>query len=127
MLEAVAASPVRRNVKPEGLPEQATPELQRSAQQQAGRIPALASLLGLAIPPPPGPRRRLDAAGRPVPAPPVAGEAAPVARADPGAAGEVPAAAREAPGPEGPAPEGEAAEAAAAEVAADEGQASTLF
>ncbi len=56
LLEAVAASPVRRAVKPVGLPTDAPPEVVRAAQQQAGRIPALAALLGIAIPPPPGPR-----------------------------------------------------------------------
>jgi hypothetical protein len=61
LIDAVAASPVRRSVKPAGLPADPTPELRRAAHQQSGRIPALAAMLGVAIPPPPTPvpgRRR---------------------------------------------------------------------
>ncbi len=58
MLEAVAASPVRRQVKPEGLPSDATEALLQAARQQSGRIPALAPMLGISMPPPPGPIRR---------------------------------------------------------------------
>jgi len=65
LLEAVAASPVRREVKPAGLPSDPGAALLGSAQQQAGRIPALAPLLGISIPPPPGPVR--PASGRPAP------------------------------------------------------------
>lgn len=65
LLEAVAASPVRREVKPAGLPPDPGAALLGSAQQQAGRIPALAPLLGISIPPPPGPVR--PASGRPAP------------------------------------------------------------
>ena len=53
LLEAVAASPVRRSVKPAGLPTDATPEVRRAAHQQSGRIPALAAMLGTSMPPPP--------------------------------------------------------------------------
>ncbi len=70
MLEAVAASPVRRDVKPTGLPKAPHPDVDRVARQQSGRVPALAGLLGISIPPPPGPRRRLSETGpgsRPVP------------------------------------------------------------
>ena len=62
MLEAVAASPVRRQVKPEGLPSDATEPLLQSARQQSGRVPALAALLGISMPPPPGPVRARPAA-----------------------------------------------------------------
>ncbi len=55
LIDAVAASPVRRSVKPAGLPADPGPELRRVAHQQSGRIPALAALLGVAIPPPPAP------------------------------------------------------------------------
>jgi hypothetical protein len=60
LLEAVAASPLRRSVKPAGLPANPTPELRRAAHQQSGRVPALAAMLGVTIPPPPtrGPARR---------------------------------------------------------------------
>lgn len=65
LIDAVAASPVRRTVKPVGLPTDPSPELRRAAQQQSGRIPALAAMLGIAIPPPPAP-----IAGRRAPTPP---------------------------------------------------------
>ncbi len=76
MLEAVAASPVRRQVKPAGLPKAPHPDVDRVARQQSGRVPALATLLGISIPPPPGPRRRLPEGGSsasskpPLPPPP---------------------------------------------------------
>ena len=54
ILGAVVDSPVRRNVKPSGIP--ADPEVQSEAMKAAGLVPALAKLLGLRIPPPP-PRR----------------------------------------------------------------------
>lgn len=57
LLEAVADSPVRRAVKPTGLPAAATPELLQAARQASGRVPALAPLLGIDMPPPPGPPR----------------------------------------------------------------------
>jgi len=68
LLQAVVDSPVRRTVKPEGLPAQPTPELMETARQQCGRVPALAPLLGLSVPPPPGPARPLSPGARP-PAP----------------------------------------------------------
>ena len=71
LIDAVSASPVRRSVKPAGLPADPTPELRRAAHQQSGRIPALAAMLGVAIPPPPTPlpgRRRGTAARDPWPA-----------------------------------------------------------
>ena len=61
LLEAVAESPIRRAVVPTGLPDNAPPDLKRAAHQYSGNIPALAKLLGVAIPPPPAPipgRRR---------------------------------------------------------------------
>jgi hypothetical protein len=54
LLDAVVASPVRRTVKPAGIPDD---EVARQAARHAsGAVPALAKLLGLRIPPPP-PRR----------------------------------------------------------------------
>jgi hypothetical protein len=61
LIDAVSASPVRRTVKPAGLPSDPSPDVRRAAHQQSGRIPALAAMLGVAIPPPPTPppaRRR---------------------------------------------------------------------
>jgi len=55
LLEAVASSPVRRTVKPSGLPTGGGPEVLEAARRAAGRVPALAGLLGLAMPPPPAP------------------------------------------------------------------------
>ncbi len=58
LLAAVVESPVRRSVKPAGLPELAGDELLHAARQACGRVPALAPLLGIDMPPPPGPPRR---------------------------------------------------------------------
>jgi hypothetical protein len=55
LLEATGASPVRRSVQPAGLPDEAPPDLKRAAHQHSGSIPALATLLGVSIPPPPMP------------------------------------------------------------------------
>jgi hypothetical protein len=68
MIEAVSASPVRRSVKPVGLPADAPASLTDAAKAAAGQIPALASLLGLPMPPPPGAARK--PAPKPVPPPP---------------------------------------------------------
>ena len=57
LLEAVAESPVRRTVKPAGLPAEAGEELRRAARQACGRVPALAPMLGIDMPPPPAPPR----------------------------------------------------------------------
>jgi hypothetical protein len=57
LLQAVVDSPVRRTVKPQGLPETPGTELLETARQQCGRVPGLAPLLGISVPPPPGPAR----------------------------------------------------------------------
>ena len=57
LLDAVVTSPVRRSVKPAGLPAEPSGELLTAARRAAGQVPELARLLGLPIPPPPGPRR----------------------------------------------------------------------
>lgn len=57
ILEAVAASPVRRTVKPAGLPLGADDGVKARAAQVAGRVPALGAMLGIKVPPPPRPRR----------------------------------------------------------------------
>jgi len=57
LLDAVVDSPVRRTVKPAGLPAEMSEELTAAARKAAGYVPALAGLLGIPIPPPPGPRR----------------------------------------------------------------------
>ena len=54
LLDAVVASPVRRTVKPAGIPDDEVAK--QAARHAAGSVPALAKLLGLRIPPPP-PRR----------------------------------------------------------------------
>jgi hypothetical protein len=64
LLDAVIKSPVRRTVKPVGLPANATAELLTAARHAAGLVPELARLLGLPIPPPPGPRRAGAVAAR---------------------------------------------------------------
>jgi hypothetical protein len=57
VLEVVVDSPVRRNVKPAGIPVGADEALLNAARQASGYVPELARLLGIPIPPPPGPRR----------------------------------------------------------------------
>lgn len=61
VLDAVVASPVRRQVKPVGLPAKPTAPMMSAAKMAAGRVPALTGLLGIDMPPPPPPRgaRRL--------------------------------------------------------------------
>lgn len=59
LLEAVLSSPVRRTVKPVGIPHDASGQVQAAARRAAGQVPALAKLLGMAIPPPPAPGRSL--------------------------------------------------------------------
>jgi hypothetical protein len=54
LLDVVVASPVRRTVKPAGIPDDEV--ARQAARNAAGSVPALAKLLGLKIPPPP-PRR----------------------------------------------------------------------
>jgi hypothetical protein len=54
LLDTVVASPVRRTVKPTGIPDDEV--ARQAARNAAGSVPALAKLLGLKIPPPP-PRR----------------------------------------------------------------------
>ena len=56
LLDAVVDSPVRRNVKPAGIPP--VEEVAAAALNAAGLVPELAKLLGLRIPPPP-PRRAM--------------------------------------------------------------------
>ena len=77
LLSALLESPVRRAVKPVGLPAQPGEALLAAARQASGRIPALAPLLGLRMPPPPGPHR--PGVGRPRPPQPPARSEAPVA------------------------------------------------
>ncbi len=54
LLAAVLESPVRRTVKPVGIPDSV--EAKAAARKAAGSVPELAKLIGLPIPPPP-PRR----------------------------------------------------------------------
>ena len=57
LLEVVVESPVRRTVKPAGLPTGADESLLAEARKASGYVPELARLMGIPIPPPPGPRR----------------------------------------------------------------------
>ena len=69
LLDAAVASPVRRTIIPAGLPSETSPEVRQAALQQSSRIPALATMLGVSIPPPPvrkaPPERRPAPARRP--------------------------------------------------------------
>jgi hypothetical protein len=67
LLDAAAACPVRRQIKPAGIPADPSGEVQRKAREAAGRIPALAPMLGMAMPPPPKPLPG-ERLGRPHPA-----------------------------------------------------------
>ena len=64
LLDAVVASPVRRTTKPAGLPADADDDTLAAARRAAGLVPEVARLLGLPIPPPPGPRRTSAPAAR---------------------------------------------------------------
>jgi len=55
VLHAVAESAVRRNVHPVALPKDAPEHLVAEARALAGRVPGVAKLLGMEMPPPPGP------------------------------------------------------------------------
>ena len=65
LLEVVVDSPVRRTVKPAGLPEGADENLLAAARKASGYVPELARLMGIPIPPPPGPRRPVPARSSP--------------------------------------------------------------
>jgi hypothetical protein len=68
LLGAVADSPVRRMVKPHGLPHDRGESVLEAARQAAGRVPALAPLIGIEMPPPPGPPRPRSSGPSPRPA-----------------------------------------------------------
>jgi hypothetical protein len=61
LLEVVVECPVRRTVKPAGLPVGADEAVLAEARKAAGHVPELARLMGIPIPPPPGPRRPVPA------------------------------------------------------------------
>jgi hypothetical protein len=65
LLEVVVESPVRRTVKPAGLPAGADESLLTAARKASGYVPELARLMGIPIPPPPGPRRPVPARSGP--------------------------------------------------------------
>ena len=88
MLSALETSPVRKMVEPSGFPPNAPAELHALAQQMSGRIPNLASLLGIKMPPPPRPRRKV---GEPAAEAEAVAEEAPAAEAE-AVAEEAPAA-----------------------------------
>lgn len=129
LLEAATASPIRRYIKPTGIPAGADEALLKAAGQAAGRIPALAALLGMPMPPPPGPaggggpvtappRRGGPGGGRPRPAKPAEPASAPKVEAAEPAAEAAPVAPDAPVEPVAPVPE-PAAEAPAAEAAAE--------
>ncbi len=65
LLEVVVDSPVRRTVKPAGLPAGADETVLAAARKASGYVPELARLMGIPIPPPPGPRRPVPARSSP--------------------------------------------------------------
>ena len=86
ILEAAAGSPIRRQIHPEGIPDDPSGEVLRRARLAAGSLPALAPLLGLSMPPPPKPLRPARPPRPPRPARPPA--AALAAAAEPAVAPE---------------------------------------
>jgi hypothetical protein len=68
LLEAAVTSPIRRSIKPQGIPAGADAAVLELARASAGQVPALAGLLGMTMPPPPRPApgaRRLPPPPRP--------------------------------------------------------------
>ncbi len=65
LLAVVVDSPVRRTVKPAGLPAGADDTVLAAARKASGYVPELARLMGIPIPPPPGPRRPVPARSSP--------------------------------------------------------------
>jgi len=114
ILEAAAGSPIRRQIHPQGLPEDPSGEILRKARVAAGSLPALAPLLGLSMPPPPKPLRPIRPRP-PRPSRPLVRQerqtAAPSPEADPAAPS--PEADPAAPSPGAAAPEAAAPEASA--------------
>ena len=98
VLEAVAASPVRRSVHPSGLPPEPGEALLSAAKRLSGKVPAMAQLLGIEMPPPPGPPRGPGAA-RPMPPKPYSRHNRATSPRSPGSPGDRPS---------GEAPSGEA-------------------
>ncbi len=64
VLEVVVESPVRRTVKPAGIPHNPDEALLAAARQASGMVPELARLLGIPIPPRPDPGDRFRPAPR---------------------------------------------------------------
>jgi hypothetical protein len=118
LLEAVAASPVRRSVKPVGLPPEPGEALVHAARQSSGRIPALAAMLGISMPPPPGPVRPRPTPPRPSgrPGVPSRSGARPTPRVPPAPSRPVAVDPAPRPGPVAVEPEPAAAEAVEPEV-----------
>ena|SRR5688500_3762078 len=77
VLDAVASSPVRRHVKPAGLPPEPGDMLLQAAKQASGLVPGVAQLLGIDMPPPPPPAGRRPRPPRPPRPPAAAPEPAP--------------------------------------------------
>ncbi len=71
ILDAAVGSPIRRQIHPEGLPDDPSGEVVRKARVAAGSLPALAPMLGLPMPPPPKPLRPARPARPPRPPRPV--------------------------------------------------------
>ena len=65
VLDAVAYSPVRRLVQPAGAPPESTDELKAMATKHAGRVPSVATLLGIEPPAESRPRSRPPRPPRP--------------------------------------------------------------
>ena len=94
LLDAAVTSPIRRQIHPEGLPDDPSGEIVHKARVAAGSLPALAPMVGLSMPPPPKPLRASHPPRPPRPPARVARRAAVAAGTRTSAAGGIP--------PEGP-------------------------
>jgi hypothetical protein len=124
VLDALAYSPVRTQVKPLGIPAEPTPELMAAVKKAASRLPAIAALFGIeatAAPKAGKPRPKVKPPRPELPAtPPVPASAA---ESDAPVAAESDESVVEAPGVESPAPEAQVVDAAPEAIAAVEAEA----
>jgi hypothetical protein len=119
VLDAVAYSPVRSQVVPEGLPTNPNDQLLAAVRKVAGKVPAIAAAFGVEAP---APRRR---GGRRTPPPPPA-PAAPTAEASTPSPPPADAPAADAVAPEAPAEDAVVPETpTATEPVADSGEGAT--
>jgi hypothetical protein len=82
VLDALAYSPVRGQVTPQGIPAEPTPELLAAVKKLASRIPTIAALFGIEAPAAPARGNRGRGKGKPKPPKPAPPAAGPTSTAD---------------------------------------------